>query len=298
MSWRGTEGGIRAARSGHQAVMTPGGYCYLDSYQDAPATQPVAISGYLPLERVYSYDPAPDSLGTDVTKWIAGVQGNLWTEHVPTAQHAEYMLWPRMIAIAEIGWTPQEQRQWESFRPRALKVADAMRGRGYTVFDLRGEAGNRRQSTRPVDHLARGKKVTYNVPWWTNYNAAREATLTDGLRGGWSYGDGRWQGFLHRGDERVDVTIDLEKVTDITYVGADFMQITGPGVWFPAKVEILISDNGTDFTELATIEHKQKDSTGLSFKEFSWSGNARARYVRYRATSTEGCQFTDEIIIR
>ena len=108
MSWRGTEGGIRAARSGHQAVMTPGGYCYLDSYQDAPATQPVAISGYLPLERVYSYDPAPDSLGTDVTKWIAGVQGNLWTEHVPTAQHAEYMLWPRMIAIAEIGWTPQE----------------------------------------------------------------------------------------------------------------------------------------------------------------------------------------------
>lgn len=298
MSWRGTEGGIRAARSGHQAVMTPGGYCYLDSYQDAPATQPVAISGYLPLERVYSYDPAPDSLGTDVTKWIAGVQGNLWTEHVPTAQHAEYMLWPRMIAIAEIGWTPQEQRRWESFRPRALKVADNMRGKGYTVFDLRGEAGNRRQSTRPVDHLARGKKVTYNVPWWTNYNAAREATLTDGLRGGWSYGDGRWQGFLHRGDERVDVTIDLEKVTDITYVGADFMQITGPGVWFPAKVEILISDNGTDFTELATIEHKQKDSTGLSFKEFSWSGNARARYVRYRATSTEGCQFTDEIIIR
>lgn len=298
MSWRGTEGGIRAARSGHQAVMTPGGYCYLDSYQDAPATQPVAISGYLPLERVYSYDPAPDSLGTDVTKWIAGVQGNLWTEHVPTAQHAEYMLWPRMIAIAEIGWTPQDQRRWESFRPRALKVADTMRGRGYTVFDLRGEAGNRRQSTRPVDHLARGKKVTYNVSWWTNYNAAREATLTDGLRGGWSYGDGRWQGFLHRGDERVDVTIDLEKVTDITYVGADFMQITGPGVWFPAKVEILISDNGTDFTELATIEHKQKDSTGLSFKEFSWSGNARARYVRYRATSTEGCQFTDEIIIR
>lgn len=298
MSWRGTEGGIRAARSGHQAVMTPGGYCYLDSYQDAPATQPVAISGYLPLERVYSYDPAPDSLGTDVTKWIAGVQGNLWTEHVPTAQHAEYMLWPRMIAIAEIGWTPQEQRRWESFRPRALKVSDDMRGKGYTVFDLRGEAGNRRQSTRPVDHLARGKKVTYNVPWWSNYNAAREATLTDGLRGGWSYGDGRWQGFLHRGDERVDVTIDLEKVTDITYVGADFMQITGPGVWFPAKVEILISDNGTDFTELATIEHKQKDSTGLSFKEFSWSGNARARYVRYRATSTEGCQFTDEIIIR
>lgn len=298
MSWRGTEGGIKAARSGHQAVMSPGGYCYLDSYQDAPATQPVAISGYLPLQRVYSYDPAPDSLGIDVTRWITGIQGNLWTEYVPTAQHAEYMLWPRMIAIAEIGWTPQALRSWESFRPRALKVADHMQSDGYTVFDLRGEAGNRRQSTRPAEHLAKGKKVTYNVPWWSNYNAAGEATLTDGLRGGWSYGDGRWQGFLHRGDQRVDVTIDLEKPTDITYVGADFMQITGPGVWFPAKVEISVSDDGKNFTTLTTIEHKQKDSTGLSFKEFSWSGTARARYVRYCATSTEGCQFTDEIIIR
>ena len=94
MSWRGTEGGIKAARSGHQAVMSPGGYRYLDSYQDAPATQPVAISGYLPLQRVYSYDPAPDSLGIDVTRWITGIRGNLWTEYVPTAQHAEYMHGP------------------------------------------------------------------------------------------------------------------------------------------------------------------------------------------------------------
>ncbi|MDE5920786.1 MAG: discoidin domain-containing protein, partial [Paramuribaculum sp.] len=82
------------------------------------------------------------------------------------------------------------------------------------------------------------------------------------------------------------------------YVGADFMQITGPGVWFPSKVEISVSDDGKNFTTLTTIEHKQKDSTGLSFKEFSWSGNAKARYVRYCATSTEGCQFTDEIIVR
>ena len=140
-----------------------------------------------------------------------------------------------MIAIAEIGWTPQALRSWESFRPRALKVADHMQSDGYTVFDLRGEVSNRRQSTRPAEHLAKGKKVTYNVPWWSNYNAVDEATLTDGLRGGWSYGDGRWQGFLHRGDQRVDVTIDLEKPTDITYVGADFMQITSTAYGSPPK---------------------------------------------------------------
>lgn len=298
MSWRGTEGGIKAAESGHKAIMAPGGYCYLDSYQDAPATQPEAISGYTPLSRVYSYNPVPDTLSADVARMITGIQGNLWAEYVPTAQHAEYMLYPRMIAIAEIGWTPQDLRNWEDFYPRALKVNDRMQRDGYHVFDLRGEVGNRREAILGADHLGKGKKVTYNVPWWGRYNANFEQTLTDGERGGWSYGDGKWQGFLYRGDQRVDVTIDLEKEEEIHYIGADFMQIIGPGVWLPAKVVISVSDDGENFRELATIDHEQKPTQGLSFKTYAWEGDTRARYVRYVATSTEGCQFTDEIIIR
>ena len=298
MSWRGIDGGIKAASRGHKAIMSPGAFCYLDSYQDAPATQPEAISGYLPLNKVYSYNPAPDSLSDSVKKWIHGVQGNLWSEYIPTAQHAEYMLYPRMIAIAEIGWSPQEKRDWNDFYQRALLFNDQLQKNGYHVFDLRGETGNRREALIEAHHLGKGKKVTYNVPWWKNYNAAFEKTLTDGKRGGWSYGDGLWQGFLYRGDQRVDVIIDLEKETDISYIGADFMQITGPGVWMPASVIISVSDDGKTYRELITIENEQKDSAGLSFKNFAWNGNDKARFVRYVALSEQGCLFTDEIIIR
>lgn len=298
MSWRGTEGGIKAAHSGHEAIMTPGGYCYLDSYQDAPATQPEAISGYLPLQKVYSYNPVPDTLETSVKPFIKGIQGNLWCEYIPTAQHAEYMLYPRMIAIAEIGWTPQSRREWDDFYSRALKVNDNLQRDGYHVFDLKGEVGDRREALLEAVHLGRGKKVTYNVPWWSRYNANFDQTLTDGVRGSWTYGDGRWQGFLYRGDQRLDVTIDLEQITDISYIGADFMQITGPGVWLPATVIISVSDDGEHFRDLATIEHEQRDTSGLSFKMFAWEGKDKARYVRYVARSAEGCLFTDEIIIR
>lgn len=298
MSWRGTEGGIKAAQSGHKAIMSPGGYCYLDSYQDAPATQPEAISGYTPLSKVYSYNPVPDSLPENVKNMIQGIQGNLWCEYIPTAQHAEYMLYPRLIAIAEVGWSPQQRRDWDDFYQRALVYNDNLQRSGYHVFDLKGETGNRREALFEADHLGKGKKVIYNVPWWSNYNANFEKTLTDGKRGSWTYGDGIWQGFLYRGDQRVDVTIDLEKKEDISYIGADFMQITGPGVWLPATVVISVSDDGINFRELTTIEHQQKDSSGLSFKTFAWEGSDSARFVRYVARSLQGCLFTDEIIIK
>lgn len=298
MSWRGTEGGIEAARRGHEVIMTPGAYCYLDSYQDAPATQPEAISGYLPLEKVYSYNPVPDSLINAIGPFIKGIQGNLWTEYIPTAQHAEYMLYPRTLAIAEIGWTPQENREWPHFYSRAKEYNDFLQRTGYHVFDLKGEVGNRREAKMPAQHLALGKSVKYNVPWWNRYNASFEKTLTDGERGSWTYGDGKWQGFLYKGDERLDVTIDLEKIENLHYIGADFMQITGPGVWLPAEVIISISDDGVDFIELTRIEHTQKNTAGLSFKNYSWVGDAKGRYVRYVAKSTEGVLFSDEIIIK
>ena len=80
--------------------MTPSNYCYLDFCQDDPTTEPVAAAAFLTLEQAYSYDPAPDSLGAQVVPMILGVQGNLWCEHVPTAEHAEHMMWPRLLAVA------------------------------------------------------------------------------------------------------------------------------------------------------------------------------------------------------
>lgn len=298
MSWRGTESGIAAAKAGHNAIMSPGGYCYLDSYQDAPATQPEAIGGYLPLQRVYSYNPVPDSIDTDAAANMIGIQGNLWCEYIPTAEHAEYMLYPRMFAIAEIGWTKQNNRDFDDFRPRAINLGRQFTANGYTVFDLEKEIGNKPEALRPEKHLAVGKQVTYNIPWWRNYPASGTATLTDGVRGGWNYSDRLWQGYLSKGDNRMDVTVDLEKETPLSYIGCEFMQLIGPGVWHPSQVEIMISDNGTDFKTLSVIDHEQKPSDGVSFRTYSWQGNAKARYVRYIARAKEGVLFTDELIIR
>lgn len=298
MSWRGIDGGLRAAQSGHKAIMSPGGYCYLDSYQDAPHTQPEAIGGYLTLEKVYSYNPIPDSLANQITPYIDGVQGNLWCEYIPTAEHAEYMIWPREIAIAEIGWTPQNKRDWNDFHSRILTINDRMRQAGYNNFDIRNEIGSRPQSRSLEKHLAFGKPVKYNQHWWKQYTAGGDSTLVDGLRGDWNYSDGRWQGFLKKGDYYIDVTIDLEHSQPIKYIGGEFMQITGPGVWFPEKVIISISENGEDFTTLKEINHIQVDGPGTNFKLYDWSGNAKARYIRYQSTANNGCQFLDEIIVK
>jgi len=121
MSWRGTEGGIAAARAGHDVVMSPTSHCYFDYYQGDPATEPLAIGGYLPLSRVYSFDPAPAELTPDEAAHIIGAQANLWTEYVPTTEHSEYMTFPRIAAIAEIGWTAQDKRDWTDFTCRMDK---------------------------------------------------------------------------------------------------------------------------------------------------------------------------------
>lgn len=299
MSWRGTEGGLAAIRSGHKAIMSPGQYCYLDGYQDAPYSQPEAIGGYLSLKKVYGYEPVPDSLSADEAKLMYGVQANLWTEYIPTEEHAEYMLYPRAIALAEVAWSKPENKSWEDFHRRALKIVDELKAKGYHPFELKNEIGNRKEAETPVEHLALGKKVTYNAPYWENYPAAGEATLTDGLRGGWNYNDQLWQGFVTK--DRVDVVIDLEKETPIHSVAADFMQICGPEVFMPERVVISVSNDGKEFTQLAEIKHEVVRDDAVTFKNFGWEGEASARYIRYQALASDkfgGVLFTDEIVVK
>ena len=105
MSWRGEEGGIAAAKAGHNVIMSPHGYCYIDAPQDDPTRQPESIGGYLPLERVYSYNPISENITAEDARYILGVQANLWAEFIVTDEHYEQMLWPRAMAIAEVGWT-------------------------------------------------------------------------------------------------------------------------------------------------------------------------------------------------
>jgi hexosaminidase len=131
MSWRGMDGGIAATRQGHDVVMTPGAYCYLNDYQGKQATEPPAGGGVLPLHRVYSFEPIPPELSADEAKYILGGQGCLWSEYIPSPEHAEYMLLPRLAAIAEVLWSPRESREWSGFIERLEKMMEQYHSLNY-----------------------------------------------------------------------------------------------------------------------------------------------------------------------
>ncbi|MEM6378808.1 MAG: family 20 glycosylhydrolase, partial [Bacteroidota bacterium] len=118
MSWRGEQGGIEAAKQGHDVIMSPTSHCYLDYYQFQHPEEPLAIGGYLPIEKVYSYHPIPEELSEAEAAYVKGVQGNLWTEYIPTPEKAEYMAFPRGLAIAEIGWTKASKKDFGHFVKR------------------------------------------------------------------------------------------------------------------------------------------------------------------------------------
>lgn len=360
MSWRGEEGGIKSARMGHDVVMTPGGYMYFDFYQADPKTQPYAIGGYTPVKRVYSYNPIPvDSLTVEESKHILGVQANTWTEYIQDAQHLEYMMFPRVLALAEIAWTPQESRDWNDFKPRMNAHIPVLQKMGINTFTLSDEIeavmtvdtvqkqievvldaekypaeiryttdgtlptpsstlynsaiivkdsadiraaifrdgqlqGNATQ--KKVDyHRGINKPIQYNSKLYSGYMAGGMNALLDGYRGGLTYMDGRWQGYLND----LDCVVDMGEVTDIHQVSSRFMQLIGPGVYQPSEVELLTSEDGVNFTSRGIVPTaiSNKDSD-LSFQEYTFSGNWKARYVQVKAKEkNNGFLFTDEIVI-
>lgn len=121
MSWRGIKGGIAAAKQGHKVVFSPTSHCYFDYYQGASEYEPKAIGGYLPLRKVYSFESVPDELDEDEADYILGAQANLWTEYVPTLEHAEYMIFPRIAALSEVVWSKKENKKWRDFSRRMKK---------------------------------------------------------------------------------------------------------------------------------------------------------------------------------
>ena len=132
MSWRGTSGGLKAIAEGHDVIFTPSHYCYFDHHQDS--TQYCISGRYLPLEKVYSFDPMVKEISEADAHHVLGVQGSLWTEWVMEPWHAEMMLYPRAFAIAETGWTQAEKKDWPDFERRASAFAKVAREWGYNAF--------------------------------------------------------------------------------------------------------------------------------------------------------------------
>ncbi len=144
MSWRGMEGGILAAQMNHDVIMTPTSYCYFDYYQTQDIeNEPLSIGGYVPIEKVYSFEPVPEVLTPEQKKHILGPQANLWTEYIKTPEHVEYMVMPRIAALCEVQWMQPEKKNYEEFLkrlPRLLALYDKL-GYHYAthVFDIQAK---------------------------------------------------------------------------------------------------------------------------------------------------------------
>ena len=359
MSWRGEAAGFKSTRMGHDVIMTPGSYMYFDFYQADPRYQPVAIGGYTPIRKVYSYNPIPqDSLTAKEAKHFLGVQANTWTEYIPTPEHLEYMMFPRALAVAEIGWTPQEKRDWQDFKPRVNAHIPVLQRMGLNPFPLSNElefdmvvdtiqkeirvtmdaekypaeihyttdgstptasspiyqepivvkdsakivAGifvngqlQDRVSEQRVDyHKGIGKSIRFNSRLYPGYMAGGINAIINGYRGGLKYLDQRWQGYT----DNLDCVIDLGEVMDLHQVSSKWMQLTGPGVYQPEKVEVLTSEDGKNFTSQGVIPTTiPQDKSDLTFQEYTFQGNWKARYVQLKAQNPKGFIFVDEIVI-
>lgn len=296
MSWRGTKGGMEALKAGHKVVMSPGDVYYLDHAQDAPFRENQSIGGYTPLEKVYAYMPEAE-MTADETAHLLGVQGNLWTEHVTEDSFAEYMYYPRAFAIAETGWTRPEDKSFGDFRRRAEQLCTSMKSRNFETFDLANEYGERKEKQYPAAHMAKGCKVSYNIPYSPQYTGGGDTALTDGLYGGWALSDKQWQGTM----KDIDVVVDLGEAKDVHYVGATFLQESNSWVYMPKRVEVFLSENGDDFTLAATVWNDIPETMTRSlYKLFGTSVGGKARFVRVHAVNDVkpgAWLFTDEIVI-
>lgn len=144
MSWRGTKGGEAAVKLGHDVIMTPNQYLYIDYYQSKDqANEPLAIGGYVPVEKCYSFEPFTENMTDEEKAHIIGVQANLWTEYIGTQDYLEYMLLPRLSAVSEVQWCQPENKCWERFLDSADEVCKIYETAGYTyakhILDVQKE---------------------------------------------------------------------------------------------------------------------------------------------------------------
>lgn len=132
MSWQGEAGGIAAAKENHQVIMTPGSHVYLDHSQTKNEKE-VTIGGFLPLEKVYSYEPIPKELNEQQAKYVMGAQGNVWTEYMANPAKVEYMIFPRLSALSEVLWSPKDKKDWSQFQTKieTMKKRYTMWGANY-----------------------------------------------------------------------------------------------------------------------------------------------------------------------
>lgn len=318
MSWRGTEGGIAAAKEKHYVVMSPGSHCYFDHYQGEPKNEPIAFGGYTPVEKVYSFNPTPKELSADEAQYILGAQANLWTEYIETPSHVEYMIFPRMLALSEVVWGTSNPEKFADFQNRMIqhfdifdkkginysksiyqittKVKPSTSGNGI-LFELKSannsngirytsDGSNPSSSSIPYSNPieitkgqtlkaalfendkqksatieqrfywsnAVGKKITLVHQPHENYSIGGALTLVDGIIGNRSKFGRDWLGFLGKD---LNATIDLGKPETINKVTLCVLESQGSWIYFPKKIEVLLSNDGQNFESVAQLNSSE-----------------------------------------
>lgn len=337
MSWRGTEGGIAAAKAGHDAIMTPGSHLYFDYYQSDPVSEPLAIGGLITLETVYNFEPVPQELSPEEAKHILGVQANVWTAYIKTSGMVEYMTYPRACALAEVAWTAKEKKNWPDFVRRMglhfdrLDKMDVNYAKSYfdaTVSFSEGKVnlsaiapalqiryttdGSEPSSKSEVyrgpfpisnnttvkaavfehgfpigkvckveflRHKASGKPyVMPRVP--DKYTGAEQYALTNGITGHLKTWD-NWVGLVNHD---IDPLIDFGEPTVFSRVTTRFVNDKASWIYPPRSMEVYISDDGLNFTLLASKPIPADTMRGATLETVQLeTPGAAGRYLKFVA---------------
>lgn len=174
MSWRGTEGGIAAAKQKHFVVMSPGSHCYFDHYQGEPKNEPIAFGGFTPVEKVYSFNPTPKELTPEEAKYILGAQANVWTEYIETPIHVEYMIFPRMLALSEVLWGTSNPSNYSGFQNRMIQHFDVLEKKGInyskSIFEITSKIKTTKNNNGVLFEL-KSAKNTNSIRYTTDGSA-------------------------------------------------------------------------------------------------------------------------------
>ncbi len=168
MSWRGINGAVEAAKQNHNVILTPTSHVYFDYYQSENENEPLAIGGFLPLEKVYSFNPIPEELTKEESQFVLGAQGNIWTEYMPTSQQVEYMAFPRILAMSEVVWTTEDNKDYANFVKRVEhfhKRLDALKiNYANHLYQVEGQVtANENGIFYELETLTEGKQIMYTT---------------------------------------------------------------------------------------------------------------------------------------
>lgn len=313
MSWRGAAGGIKAAQSGRDAIMTPNGYMYFDYCQSRDVqNEPLCFGGYVPVSRVYEYEPYDEQMTPEECTHILGVQANMWTEYITSCEQLEYMLLPRIAALSEVQWCMPEKKDFQRFRTALDKLRADYDASGYNyathIFD--GRMDEELTPKDLIEHKARGREATMLSTPHLNYRFRAPVEFFDGKSGDNTYSCGAWIG--HEGTP-LSVVVNMD--------GLDFQTITlqslvdkGGYVFPPTWIKAYGSEDGENFTELGSVDFPcegPEDPEGIKTYTLTLKEPTRAKYLKVDSGTTEHLPawhsagtaplaflFVDEIIVR